>query len=180
MSAPAHADNGRLLDTSLKPDNDTSAETPTIFKDMGVVQNKAIQKTGKLLLSIFGSEDFTDGPYSFYRANFDIGYAPTEFWEIYFGVAPIFNVERSVTSQIEGYSVTGGTCTNFKGCKLSFQEDKGKTQYSLAAYWSPLYGKDSLGLQHIVHSDTFLKFGGSYTQYESNSGVGFFIGVGKT
>ncbi|MFL5815410.1 MAG: hypothetical protein ACJ763_17675 [Bdellovibrionia bacterium] len=161
------------LDRSLKPSDEVSSEPPTIFTDMGVVQRKEMRKTGKLLLSPYGTVNFTDGPYAYYRANFDVGYAFNEFWEVYVGIAPVINRKRSVTNYIEGQTLADGSTLNFDAAK-------GKLQYTLTAFWAPLYGKDSLGLTKIVHSDTFLKFGADIVQYETESGIGFFLGVGKT
>jgi hypothetical protein len=161
------------LDRSLKPSEDSAPETPTIFSDMGVVQRKEVRKTGKFLFSPYGTVNFTDGPYAYYRINFDVGYAPNEFWEVYFGVAPVINRKRSVTDYIEGQTLADGSVLNFDAAK-------GKMQYTLTAFWAPLYGKDSLGLTTIVHSDTFLKFGADIVQYQTESGIGFFAGLGKT
>jgi hypothetical protein len=169
----AHAASEPVLDRSLKPADDNGSEPPTIFTDMGVVQRKEMRKTGKVLFSPYGTVNFTDGPYSYYRANFDLGYAPNEFWEIYLGIAPVINKKRSVTNYIEGLTLADGS-------RLNFDAAKGKLQYTLTAFWAPLYGKDSLGLTKIVHSDTFLKFGADIVQYENESGLGFFAGVGKT
>jgi hypothetical protein len=54
---------GDELNTQLKPElPEDRDEAPAVFKDMGVIQNKAIVKSNDILIAPKFSMDFSDGP----------------------------------------------------------------------------------------------------------------------
>src|SRR5205823_4260184 len=55
-----------------------------------------------------------------------------------------------------------------------------KYQYGLEILWAPAYGKDSLGIQRVIHSDTFLKVGVAQVHYDTDTGMRFVAGIGKS
>lgn len=163
----AQASLGRVnVDPSLKPNQDDSSLSP--FRDMVVVQKKAMNKADRFLLSTYGSFDFSDGPYTMYGLHVNPGYAISDFLEIYANVAPVFmNGKREFTKQVEsaGYTVAAS---------------KERSEYGGEIIWAPLYGKDSLGSRRIIRSDTFLKAGVSDVLFQKGSGMKYQLGVGKT
>ncbi len=163
------------MDASLKPSEvELSNEYATIFKEMGVVQGKAISKGKKLLFSTNLSLDFSDGPYSMYGINTNIGYALSDFWEIYANLVPMFiNNKRSIVEKVEELRLEDGE-------RATITAPLAKMQYGIELLWAPLYGKDSLGLRNIVRSDTFLKIGAARIMYSDDSGYRFHAGLGKT
>jgi outer membrane beta-barrel protein len=155
------------LDRGIKPDEE-DAEVSSVFREMGVVQRKAMQKADKWLIGSYGSLDFSDGPYSMYGLNFDVGYALSDFWEVYVNYVPLFlSTKRSIVDKLEE-----------QGLSISFS--KPKYQFGGAVVWAPAYGKDSIGSKRVIRSDTFFKLGAYNTQYESGNGMKFTFGVGKT
>jgi hypothetical protein len=110
-----------------------------------------------------------------YGVNLSVGYALSDFWEIYLNVAPTFlNSKRSIVEKIESLTLQGGG-------KASIDAALAQQQYGLEILWAPLYGKDSLGLRNIVRSDTFLKFGAFVIEYTGGQqGMKFNTGIGKT
>ena len=156
------------LDTGLRPGDE---EVSNVFRDMGIVQRKAMQKAGRFLLSTFGTFDFSDGPYTNYSFHINPGYAINDYWEIYANFAPFYIVSaRGVVDAV--YNGTGGL--------FSLTSARPKNQYGIDILWAPLYGKDSLGIRNVVRSDTFLKFNFSKISYDGDSGSKFALGVGKT
>lgn len=162
------------VDTTLKP-ADTDEEISPVFKDMGVVQKKSMDKAKKLLFSNYISMDFSDGPYSNYGFNFDPGYSFSDFWEVYLNVTPFYShTQRSIVDLVHGLTLAGGQ-------QASITSPKAQHQFGGSVYWLPLYGKDSFGSRHVVHSDTFLNFGLSQISYESgDNGMHWQLGAGKT
>lgn len=154
------------LNMKLKPEDYSLEEN--LFDDMVVVQKKAMNKSGRFLLSSYASLDFSDGPYSLWSWNINPGYAISDFWEVYLSVAPVFiNQERDIVNKIKGI---GGT----------IDASKAKYQYGAEILWSPLYGKDSLGSRRVIRSDTFLKAGVHNIQYDKGNGLKLHVALGKT
>ncbi len=147
---------------------------PSLFRDMGVVQNKAMQKAGRFLFVPSFSLDFSDGPYSMYGVGARIGYALSDFWEVYLLANPKFiSKERAFVSALrEQVEATGGA--------VSIEGARAQSEYGVQLLWAPLYGKDSLGISRIIRSDTFLRVGASQIQYDIGTGLNFAVGVGKT
>ena len=103
-----------------------------------------------------------------YSFNVNPGYAISDFWEVYLAFAPFYVTQkRDIVEQIES---TGNTIV----------ASKAKYSYGAELVWSPLYGKDSLGSRTIIRSDTFLKFGAHKVVYDTDSGLNFVLGLGKT
>lgn len=155
------------LNKNLKPNNKEALDE-NVFEDMVVIQNKAMNKSGRFLLSTFGSFDFSDGPYTMYSLNVNPGYALSDFWEIYLSVAPFYvSQKRDIVNRLEqaDYTVTSS---------------KARYSYGAELLWSPLYGKDSLGSRKIIRSDTFIKFGAHQVKYEDDTGLAFQVALGKT
>lgn len=164
------------LDRSLRPSNADSDSQPKVFRSIGVVQNKAMSKSGRFLVSSYLGMDFSDGPYSMYGANLDVGYAISDFWEVYLNTTPMFiNNQRSIVSKVESLQLADGRRATITAALPS-------RQLGLEILWAPLYGKDSLGLERIIRSDTFVKAGVMQIQYkdEQGSGLKYQLGVGKT
>ena len=165
------------LDQNLKPEfSATTAEEdiPAIFKEMGVVQRKAMIKSGKVLFSNNIAMDFSDGPYSMYGIHTNIGYALSDFWEIYLNLAPAYlNNKRSIVKKVESLQLADNQ-------QATITAALPKREYGLELLWAPLYGKDSLGIRSIIRSDTFLKVGFSSIDYSGPTGMKFHVGVGKT
>jgi outer membrane beta-barrel protein len=152
----------------------TDDDVSSVFRGMGVVQKKAMQKRNRFLLSPYLSLDFSDGPYTSYSAHFNPGYAINDYFEIYLDVAPFFIAnQRSIVNQVAALKLQNGQ-------QAVITEAKPKYQFGVEVLWAPLYGKDSLGVDRIIHSDTFLKFGASQIAYDGTNGLSFRLGLGKT
>ena len=159
--ALAHAQD-TALDKSLAPADDGTYSN--VFQDMGVVQRRAMKKSGKFLISNYGALDFSDGPYSMYGFNLDVGYALSDFWEIYINTTPFFiSNKRGFASDIEKLYLDPvhypGTCNPGEDCTAKVTFIKPKMQAGVEVLWAPAYGKDSLGSRRVIHSDTFFKLG---------------------
>lgn len=161
------------LDKSVRP-NDRD-EIPNVFRDMGVVQRRAMPKVGRFLISSYGGFDFSDGPYTNYALNVNPGYAVSDFFEIYFNYVPMFFVSpRSIVQTVAELQLANGKAAEIEAAKPV-------SQMGVELLWAPAYGKDSLGIRTIIRSDTFMKFGYSKVTYDTGeSGSKFQVGVGKT
>lgn len=157
------------LDKSLAPDQ--TGVVSSVFLDMGVVQRRAMPKGGRFLISNYGSFDFSDGPYSMYGVNLDLGYALSDFWELYLTSTPVFfSNARPIVAALESLDPP-----------QTVDYTKPSYSYGGALVWAPAYGKDSLGSRRVIRSDTFFKLTGSQIVYEeSETGLKFSLGVGKT
>lgn len=166
------------LDRTLKPEEKDKEkekeEVSNVFRDMGVVQRRAMIKGGRFLFSTFGTFDFSDGPYTNYSIHFNPGYAISDFLEIYANIAPAYIVSaRSIVDTVAQLQLTGGHQAEIVAARP-------RTQLGLDVIWAPAYGKDSFGFSSVIRSDTFLKFGASQITYDSGNGLKFSVGVGKT
>lgn len=149
-------------------------EIPTLFRDMGVIQRRAMAKSGKFLLSTFGNFDFSDGPYTNYGLNINPGYALSDFFEFYLNYAPTFFISpRSIVQTVSELELANGK-------RAEIVAARPKSQIGFDILWAPTYGKDSIGLKTIIRSDTFFKLGFSKINYDSGDGNKFQFGVGKT
>jgi hypothetical protein len=186
------------LDKSLGAGLDEGVTS--IFRDMGVVQRRAMPKSGRFLFYNSMGFDFSDGPYSMYALNVNPGFAFTDFFEVYINFVPYFvhrprKIVDTLASYGQGDSETekiyrfdpnrAGCNTNVRDCivpiSLAIDSVKPKYQYGLEFLWAPLYGKDSLGLRSILRSDTFVKGGLSQILFDNNEkGWKGHLGVGKT
>lgn len=139
-----------------------------IFEDVVVVQRKAKDKRHKFLFNPGTTLDFSDGPTTLYTINANVGYAFSDFWEVYLNVVPMFLVEdRNIVKKLAESGIV-------------VKASKPKTQIGVEALWLPAYGKDSWGPYSIVRSDTFFKFGYSIIQFDSGTGSRIAGLVGKT
>ena len=162
-----------ILNKELDP-KEAFGDVSALFEDVVAVQRKALKKSNSFLLSPYLSFDFSDAVYTMYGLNLDVGYAPSEFWEIYLNYVPFYvTQERSLSKKVRELTLSGGQ-------KAEIKTEKAKTSYGLDVLWSPAYGKDSWGLRGVVRSDTFFAFGAGMVNYESNSGVRTKFAVGKT
>ncbi len=174
---------------------DTDREFGGVYREMGVVQRKAMDKGGRFLFSIYGSMDFSDMPYSNLGLNFDIGYALSDFFEIYVHANPLFfNQRRRYATNLNRYecsqeSVDSGICE--AGDTPLANLARMKSAYGGTIIWAPSYGKDSIGTRTILRSDTFFKFSYARLSFKGlNLGTGssqsakssnlFQLGIGKT
>jgi hypothetical protein len=155
------------LDKSLAPKNEE--EVSNVFREMGVVQKRAMPKAERFLVSTYGTLDFSDGPYSNYSLHINPGYAVSDFVEVYINFVPFYiRSPRALVDKLRQYNLT-------------ISAGRPQMQYGLEVLWAPLYGKDSLGISRVVRSDTFVKFAGSITSFEDGqSGLDFKLGAGKT
>ena len=171
----AQESNQTALDPGLAPDQEAlSEQVSPVYQEMGIIQKKAIQKSGKFLFSTFWSMDFSDGPQTLYSVNFNPGYAINDYFEIYANYVPTFaSSERDVVGKVNSLILVNGQ-------RATIVAAKPQKQYGLDLVWSPLYGKDSLGLSRIVRSDTFFKFGVGQIQYDGGNGMRYVGGIGKT
>lgn len=143
ISGSAHAQNPA---TPLDPASrvvEEKDQVSNVFKDIVVVQRKAKDKARKFLVNPGITFDFSDGPISMYAVNTNLGYALSDFWEVYLNLVPAFIVqERSIVKKISGLTLQNG-----KQATITYS--KPKTQYGLEVLYLPAYGKDSWGaLQH--------------------------------
>lgn len=139
-----------------------------IFEDVVVVQRKAKDKRGKILFNPGMTLDFSDGPTTLYTVNTNLGYALSDFFEVYANIVPTFmSQDRSIVKKLSEYSI-------------QVKAAKPTAQYGLELLWLPAYGKDSWGPYSIVRSDTFFKFGYSMIQFDSGTGSRIALLVGKT
>lgn len=162
------------LDPSVAPSQ--KEEIPGVFKNMVVVQRKAKKKAGKFLFQPLFTIDFSDGPITAYAINTDIGYAFSDFWEVYLNVVPAFvATERPIVGKVKDLGpLANGTLPTISYAKPT-------SQFGLNVLWLPAYGKESWGSYSIVRSDTFFKFGASETNFEAGTmGMRFAAEVGKT
>jgi hypothetical protein len=137
-----------------------------------VVQRKAKDKGGKFTFSSFGSFDFSDGPVTMYGLNTNIGYAFSDFWELYFNFVPVFVAQpRPIVKKVESFLLDPSQCGGSAGCTGRLTYAVPRTQMGLELLWIPAYGKDSWGAYSIVRSDTFFKFGVHQITYSPGTGI---------
>lgn len=174
LSFSASAQTETPLDRSLRPPMDADTEISPLYREMGVVQRRAMPKDGRFLLSSYGSFDFSDGPYTYYGFNFNPGYAFSDFLEVYLQTTPFFfSSARDIVEKVAALQLNGGA-------RASITAARPKQQYGVEVLWAPLYGKDSMGIKRVLRSDTFFKFGVAQIRYDSDTGLRFIAGVGKT
>jgi hypothetical protein len=170
----ARAQTKPSLGEELRPPEETLEEIAGVYKDMGVLQRRAMPKAGRFLISSYGSLDFSDGPYSMYGLHLNPGYAFTDFFEVYVNFVPFYiNNARSIVAKVESLELANGE-------RATILFSKPKMDYGVEFLWAPAYGKDSVGSRRVIRSDTFFKFGSSMVKYEGASGLKFVFGVGKT
>lgn len=162
------------LDNSVAPSQ--KEEIPGVFKNMVVVQRKAKKKAGRWLFQPLFTIDFSDGPITSYAVNTDIGYAFSDFWEVYLNAVPTFlTIERPIVQKVKDL----GPLQNGNTPQITYA--KPTSQFGLNVLWLPAYGKESWGAYSIVRSDTFVKLGLAEINYESNTmGMRYALEVGKT
>lgn len=145
-----------------------------VFRDMVVVQRKAKNKARSFLFVPQLGLDFSDGPITLYTLNTNVGYALSDFWEIYLNYVPAFVTnERSIVKKISELKLANGD-------SASITYSRPKSQIGAEILYAPAYGKDSWGPYSIVRSDTFFKFGAAQITYDVGSGSRYWLMVGKT
>ncbi|MCM2323813.1 MAG: hypothetical protein NDJ90_11190 [Oligoflexia bacterium] len=160
------------VDKALRAE--VSDEVPNVFRDMGVVQRRAMVKGGRFLLSTFGSFDFSDGPYTNYSMSVNPGYAISDFFEIYLSFAPAYFVQpRSIVDYVGQYELAGGE-------HIELVPSKPLRHVGAEFLWAPAYGKDSLGIRNVIRSDTFFKGSLAKISFAGESGWRYAAGIGKT
>jgi hypothetical protein len=178
VSTPANGDKTSTdkstpLNTGLKP-NQADDMIPSVYKDMVVVQRKAKQKAGRILFAPSVSLDFSDGPITQYAVNTNIGYAFSDFWEVYANIVPTFIVvPRPIINKVQQLQTVNGPAT------ITYA--KPVSQFGGEILWAPAYGKESWGPFSIVRSDTFFKLQVAETNFAGgSSGMRYSLVVGKT
>lgn len=149
---------------------------PSVYKDMVVVQRKAKQKAGNILFAPSVNLDFSDGPITNYAINLDVGYALSDFWEVYANIVPTFvTIERPIVNKVRQL----GTLAN--GQQASITYARPINQFGADLLWLPAYGKESWGPYSIVRSDTFFKLQVAEVNFAGgSSGMRYALMVGKT
>lgn len=162
-----------VLNKELDP-KEAFGDVSSLFENVVAVQRKALKKAGSFLISPYFSFDFSDSPYTMYGLNLNVGYAPSEFWEIYFNFIPMYiTEERNLSKKVRELTLANNQ-------KAEIATEKAKMSYSAEILWSPAYGKDSWGLKGVVRSDTFFSFSLGIIKYEINPGLRSKFAVGKT
>jgi hypothetical protein len=162
-----------VLNKDLDP-KEAFGDISSLFEDVVAVQRKALKKTNSFLISPYFSFDFSDSPYTMYGLNLNLGYAPSEFFEIYLNVVPFYvTQERSLSKKVRELTLQNSE-------KAEIKTEKAKISYSAEALWSPAYGKDSWGLRGVIRSDTFFAFSVGMIKYETSTGLKTKVCVGKT
>jgi outer membrane beta-barrel protein len=157
------------LDPRLKLNS--ADEVSPVFEGVVAVQRKAKVKKGSWLFAPLFSYDFSDAPYTQYSLQMNLGYAISDFWEVYLAYSPFFMAnERNLAKQIK--SISNG--------QYAIDAQKPKNFTGLEINWLPIYGKDSWGPYSIVRSDTFVNFSFGQIQYDRNAGNRIKLAVGKT
>lgn len=144
-------------------------EISTLYKDVIVVQRKTKRKDGAWLFNPLASFDFSDAPKTLYSLNLGVGYAFSDFWELYAVYAPFFISQDRPLAKVLNQEYV-----------IDLKTPKAKSFIGGDLLWVPAYGKDSWGPYAIVRSDTFLKLSMGMIQYETGSGVKMGGLVGKT
>ena len=175
QTPPPQPQSSIQVDPSLQPaPGEESEEVSNVFRDMGVVQRKAVDRVSRLSFATYFSMDFSDGPYTLYGVNTDLSYGISDFLEIGVNYVPLFiNNPRSIVTKVDSLTLANGN-------QASISSALAHQQYGLEVLWAPLYGKDSVGIRNVLRSDTFLKFGAGIIQYDQGSGNRFQLGIGKT
>ncbi len=170
-SSPASSEK-TPLDSTVRIGSDD--EISNVFRDMGVVQRRAMRKRNRFLVATYATLDFSDGPYTNYSMSVNPGYAISDFLEVYAQFSPFYIVNaRPIVDLVSSLTLQNGQ-------QATITAARPKYQFGVEVLWAPLYGKDSLGMNTIIRSDTFLKVGASQIQYDSTTGLGFKLGLGKT
>ncbi len=162
------------LDKSILLDEQVE-QMNSLFKDMIVVQRKAIVRTGRFLADANFSLDFSDDPYTMYGLGLGAGYAFSESWEAHFVVTPVYHInERPIVKAVQRLKLQGGLQADL----LSPVAKLGLEGHLI---WVLAYGKDAWGPYAIVRSDTFLKIlAGMIFYHGEKSGPKFGAMLGKT
>jgi hypothetical protein len=165
---------GQELDPSLAPSEASIQDLQDTYNDMGVVQRRAKKKAGKYLFSTFGTVDFSAGPRALHSFSTNVGYALSDYFELYASLTPVFiTVDREITRQIAAFKLENGKQAKLEGADP-------RLQYGVEALWAPAYGKDSWGPNTLIRSDTFLRFFAGQLMYETDTGLRFSVSLGKT
>jgi outer membrane beta-barrel protein len=146
-----------------------------IFRNMVVVQRKAKNKAKHFLFNPMVGLDFSDGPTTLYTVNTNIGYAFSDFWELYLNYVPKFMVqERGIVKKVHSLVLA-----NNKQADIYYERPI--SQYGFEILFAPAYGKESWGPNTIFRSDTFFKFGASQINFETgHKGMRYAFMLGKT
>ena len=147
----------------------------TLFKNMIVVQKRAIERKNKFVFDTHLSFDFSDNPKTMYAAALGVGYAFSESFEVGLSFSPFFmSQERSTVAAVKKLELSNGDRAD-----LAASDPKWEATGSLV--WIFAYGKDAFGAYSIIRSDTFLKFFVSKIQYaDASPGSRMGLLVGKT
>lgn len=159
---------------------EVSENVSKVFRDMVVVQRKAKNKARHFLFNPNLGVDFSDGPASLYTLNMNIGYAVTDFWEVYVNYAPAFMVqERGIVKMLAAQEVYE---QNGTPQRIRIDYAKPQTQLGAELLWAPAYGKDSWGPYTMFRSDTFFKVGAYQVDFPDDQKKGFRFSLmgGKT
>jgi hypothetical protein len=162
------------LDPKVLFEDDTKG-IDSLFKNMIVVQKKAIERKNKFILLSNLSFDFSDNPKTIYSATVGAGYALSDSMEFSFSYSPyIIANERASVRAVRKLTLENGDTADLKA-------PDPKWQAGASLLWAFAYGKDAFGPYSIIRSDTFLKFSASKIQYAGGlSGNCLSLLVGKT
>jgi len=144
-------------------------ELANLYKDVIVVQRKAKKKDGSFLFSPMMSFEFSDAPKTMHAGNLALGYAFSDFWELYAVYTPVFITQDRPLAKVLNEEYV-----------IDLKTPKAKSYFGADLLWVPAYGKDSWGPTSIIRSDTFFKFVLGSIQYETGNGMKMGMLVGKT
>jgi outer membrane beta-barrel protein len=136
---------------------------------LGVVQNRAYSKAGKLQLGLLGGKAIDDPFLSNTVYGFDVGYNFNEFW----GLSVLgLNYKVSPSSALEQMRKPPSSKNANTVATYSYLGAEGTASF--------LYGKLSLMGARIVYYDMHLTFGGGLTNTENDKlGMTGSVGIGQ-
>jgi hypothetical protein len=163
-----------VLDKKILMD-DESKGIDSLFKNMIVVQKKAIERKDKFILFTNFLFDFSDNPKTMYCASVGIGYALLENLELQVSVSPFFiSNDRASVKAVRQLQLADGATADLVAPNPTMA-------ITGSAIWVFAYGKDAYGPYSIIRSDTFLKLSYAKIQYKGGLSGGYIAPLlGKT
>lgn len=147
-----------------------SKNSDSLFKNMMVMQKKAISKSNRFLFDSNLSFDYSDSPKTMHALNFGIGYSFNEKLELSLRFSPLFLAnDRPLFKETS------------KTSSVTLVANKPKSLMGLNINYQLAYGKDALSFNNILRSETFLRMFYNQIAFESSkSGSQMGIGIGKS
>ncbi len=173
-AAAPKADTEFKLDKTILVDEDKE-QINSLFKDMIVVQRRAITRENKILADTSFNFDYSDYPRTMYALGLGAGYALSESIEIHGVLHPVYvSNEKPIAQSVRSLQLLDETQAELLAAKpvLGFESH---------LIWVLAYGKDAWGPFDLVRSDTFMKFLLGAIKYDGGkTGLKFGAMFGKT